>query len=180
MDAGKAVVRDSRKLLGPQERTSPMNEIISDAIRYIEESPYCLLITVGEAEKGPFRPFARYIGPVANVGINLYFTTRIASGKVAQMQGSPTVICWFQRPDQTPEKFKSVGVEGVASRLTAEADFNRALDLLGQKSPQYGKYIGKEGQASWAMYRIAATCVHFTDFSKSQRTIKQAVGEGTL
>jgi nitroimidazol reductase NimA-like FMN-containing flavoprotein (pyridoxamine 5'-phosphate oxidase superfamily) len=152
-----------------------MDEIIADAITYVEESPYCLLITAGSGEGGASRPFARYVGPVANVGLDLYFATRIASGKVAQMEEHPLVICWFQRADQTPEKFRSVGVEGVATRLAAEADFNRALDLLGGKSQQYKKYIGKEGRASWAIYKVAATCVHYTDFSKSQRTIQHEI-----
>jgi hypothetical protein len=152
-----------------------MNEIISDAIKYIEESPCGLLITVGGGEGEASRPFARYVGPLANVGLDLYFTTRIASGKVAQMEGHPPVICWFQHASQTPEKFKSVGVEGIATRLSTEADFNRALDLLGGKSPAYKHYIEKEGAASWAMYKIAAACVHYTDFSKSQRTLKQEV-----
>jgi hypothetical protein len=41
-----------------------MSEIAADAIRYIEKSPYALLITVGEEKNAPFKPFSRYVGMV--------------------------------------------------------------------------------------------------------------------
>jgi|WetSurMetagenome_2_1015567.scaffolds.fasta_scaffold423044_1 general stress protein 26 len=151
-----------------------MNEIQSDAIRFIEENPVPLLITVGQ-ENAASKPFARYIGPVASVGLDIYFVTRTDSHKVKQMEDNPAVICFFQKANQLPEDFKSVAVIGKASRLSEEIEFNRALDLLGQKSAAYRKYIEKEGSASWAMYKVTAASLDYTDFSKSKKTVKQVL-----
>jgi nitroimidazol reductase NimA-like FMN-containing flavoprotein (pyridoxamine 5'-phosphate oxidase superfamily) len=146
-----------------------MSDISSEAIVYIQESSYALLVTVGDENK----PFVRYVGPVVNDGPDIYFVTRIVSQKVKHIGDNPRVVLHFQNPSQASEQFKSLSVSGTAVRIANEMEFRRALDKLEQKAPAYGTWIRKDGFASWAIYKTTAQSLQWTDLSKSSMTITE-------
>ncbi len=145
-----------------------MNEIVSAAVGYITKSPYALLITVGEGDK----PFTREIGPFVNIGLDIYFVTRIKSQKVDHINANPMVSLYFPTMNPAPKEFMSVAITGKAARIPEGTEFNDVLEKLDQKSPGYRKYIGNEGFDIWTIFKMTAASLQFTDYSKSSRTVK--------
>ncbi len=145
-----------------------MNESITGAIGHIEKSAYALLVTVGEENK----PFAREIGPFVNSGLDIYFVTRIDSQKVKQFTVNPYITLYFPNMNLDPKEFKSVTIIGTCFRIPAGTEFNGVLDKLDRKSPGYVKYMRKEGFEIWTIFKMTAKTLHYTDYSKSTRTVK--------
>jgi uncharacterized pyridoxamine 5'-phosphate oxidase family protein len=142
-----------------------------EAAGYIEKSPCALLITVGEENK----PFVRYIGPFVNIGLTLYFMTRVTSEKVKHIKTNPFVMLHFQNANQTIEDPRSVAVTGKAARVPEGDEFNDVVGKLAQKSPGFKKYISSEGFKTWTIYKVTPESVQSTDLSKSFQTLKEAV-----
>jgi nitroimidazol reductase NimA-like FMN-containing flavoprotein (pyridoxamine 5'-phosphate oxidase superfamily) len=145
-----------------------MSNIRTEAVNYIESSPFALLVTVGDELK----PCLRHIGPLVNIGLDIYFVTRIDSQKVKQIEVNPLITLYFQRSNQTVEEFKSIAVSGKAVRLPDGDEFDDVLEKLGEKSPGYKKYISSEGFKVWAIYKISSKSLECTDLSKSTKTVK--------
>jgi nitroimidazol reductase NimA-like FMN-containing flavoprotein (pyridoxamine 5'-phosphate oxidase superfamily) len=148
-----------------------MNEIVTNAIGFIDKSHYALLITVGEANT----PFAREVGPFANIGLDIYFVTRLDSEKVKQFTANPSVAFYFPNMSLTLKEFKSVTVSGTIKRVPAGMEFDDALGQIDTKSPGYVKYISKEGFEIWTVFKMTASALQYTDYSKSNRTVKIAL-----
>jgi nitroimidazol reductase NimA-like FMN-containing flavoprotein (pyridoxamine 5'-phosphate oxidase superfamily) len=148
-----------------------MSSISTEAINYIEQSSYALLITVGEES----RPFVREIGPFVNSGLDIYFVTRIDSQKVKQFAIHPYCTLYFPNMNPNPKEFRSVAISGMVSRIPAGAEFNDVLEKLDRKSPGYSNYISKEGFKIWTIFKMATKELQFTDYSKSTRTAKIVV-----
>lgn len=148
-----------------------MNVIVKEAVGHIEKSSYALLMTVGEEN----RPCAREIGPFVNDGLNVYFVTRIDSQKVKHIGVYPFVTLYFPNTNPTVKEFRSVAVTGRARRVPAGDEFNGVLEKLERKSPGYKKYISSEGFNVWTIYKMIATSLQSTDYSKSTRTVKVEV-----
>jgi uncharacterized pyridoxamine 5'-phosphate oxidase family protein len=146
-----------------------MSDMADDAVSYIENSSCALLITVGEENK----PFVRYIGPFVNNGLDIFFMTLITSQKVKHIDNNPFVTLYFQNPVQTKEEFKSIAITGKAARVPEGNEFNGVLEKMGRKSPGFKNYISSEGFTSWTIYKITATTLQCTDFSKSTKTVKE-------
>jgi general stress protein 26 len=145
-----------------------MNDIKTEAVNYIENSPFALLVTIDEENK----PCLRHIGPLVNIGLDIYFVTRINSHKVKHIDINPLITLYFQRSDQTVEEFKSIAISGKAARLPDGDEFDDVLEKLGEKSPGYKKYISSEGFNVWAIYKISSKSLECTDLSKSTKTVK--------
>lgn len=148
-----------------------MNELITEAINYIEKATYALLITVGEENK----PFVREIGPFVNNGLNVYFATRIDSQKVKHFNINPFFTLYFPNNNLEPKEFMSIAITGTTSRVKDETEINYVLDELDHKSPYYKKHISKEGLDIWAIYKLTSETLQLTDYSKPTRTIKTEV-----
>jgi hypothetical protein len=145
-----------------------MSDMRTEAISYIEKSPFALLVTVGEENK----PYLRHIGPLVNIGLDIYFVTRIDSQKVKHIDCNPFVTLYFQSPSQTVEEFKSIVVSGKAARLPQGGEFNDVLERLGAISPGYKKYISSDGFKAWTIYKTSASTLECTDLAKSTKTVK--------
>ena len=148
-----------------------MSDVAAEAAGYIEKSPFALLITVGEDNT----PFARYIGPFVNDGLDIYFITRAASRKAKHIDGNPFVIIDFQIPSQTMEEFKGVAIAGKAARVPEGNERTEILKKLGRKSPGFRNYVSSDGFKAWAMYKIAAHSLQWTDLAKSTKTVKEEI-----
>jgi general stress protein 26 len=148
-----------------------MSQIIDEAINYIVKSPYALLITVDENK----RPSSRYIGPVVNNGLDIYFLTRKDSIKTEHIKSSPFVSLVFQSPEQTIKTFRCVTINGTAEYLQQGNEFDDAWEKMGKMSPGYKEYVGKEGFKIWAMYKVTGDSVQLVDLSKSTRTITEKI-----
>ena len=148
-----------------------MSEMTADAAAYIENSMIALLVTVGERNK----PFARFVGPLVNTGLNVYFTTALDSRKVKHMAANPVVTMCFQNPVKTEEEFKSVVITGAASQVPEGKEFDDVLEMLAKKSPGFGKYIKDRGFKKWAIYKVEGTTVQVTDFEKGKKTVSEEV-----
>lgn len=145
-----------------------MNDLTTEAISYIENSPFALLVTVDEERK----PCLRHIGPLVNIGLTIYFVTRIDSQKVKHIDINPLVTLYFQRSNQAVEDFKSISISGKAARIPDGDEFEDVLEKLGEKSPGYKKYISSDGFKVWAIYKISSKSLECTDLSKSTKTVK--------
>jgi len=148
-----------------------VSEIQADAIRYIEDSTYAMLITVGEDK----RPYARYVGPFVNDGLNLYFITSLDSRKIAHISANPAVMLYFQMPNQTPGAFKSVAVAGTAGRVPEGNEYEDVLKKLGDKSPGFRKWLNSKEAKAWTIYRITAASMQYTDFAQAKKTIAEEI-----
>ena len=148
-----------------------MSDATVEAIKYIEKSSYALLVTVGEKN----RPFVREIGPFVNDGLDIYFVTRMDSQKVRHVNVNSFVTLYFPNTKQDAQEFRSVAVTGKAARVPEGNEFNGVLDKLNQKSPGYKKYISNEGFKIWTIYKMTAESLQSTDYSKSTRTVTEAV-----
>jgi nitroimidazol reductase NimA-like FMN-containing flavoprotein (pyridoxamine 5'-phosphate oxidase superfamily) len=148
-----------------------MTDTAKEAVSYIEKSPYALLVTIGEEN----RPFVREIGPFVNDGLDIYFVTRMDSQKVKHIGVNPVVTLYFPNTNQAVKEFRSVAVTGKAARVPEGNEFNGILEKLEQKSPGYKKYITNEGFNIWTIYKMTATSLQSTDYSKSTRTVKEEV-----
>jgi nitroimidazol reductase NimA-like FMN-containing flavoprotein (pyridoxamine 5'-phosphate oxidase superfamily) len=148
-----------------------MSDTAVEAIGYIEKSSYALLITVGEGNK----PSVREIGPFVNNGLAIYFMTRTDSQKVKHINSNPFITLYFPNTNQTIQEFRSIAVTGKAARVPEGNEFNNVLEELERKSPGYRNYIGREGFKRWTIYKITATSLQSTDYSKSTKTVKEEV-----
>jgi nitroimidazol reductase NimA-like FMN-containing flavoprotein (pyridoxamine 5'-phosphate oxidase superfamily) len=148
-----------------------MSDATVEAIKYIEKSPYALLVTVGEKN----RPFVREIGPFVNDGLDIYFVTRMDSRKVRHVNVNSFVTLYFPNTKQDAQEFRSVAVTGKAARVPEGNEFNGVLEKLDRKSPGYKKYISNEGFKIWTIYKMTAESLQSTDYSKSTRTVTQAI-----
>jgi nitroimidazol reductase NimA-like FMN-containing flavoprotein (pyridoxamine 5'-phosphate oxidase superfamily) len=148
-----------------------MSDATVEAVNYIEKSPYALLVTVGEKN----RPFVREIGPFVNDGLDIYFVTRRDSRKVRHVNVNSFVTLYFPNTKQDAQEFRSVAVTGKAARLPEGNEFNGVLEKLDRKSPGYKKYISNEGFKIWTIYKMTAESLQSTDYSKSTRTVTQAI-----
>jgi nitroimidazol reductase NimA-like FMN-containing flavoprotein (pyridoxamine 5'-phosphate oxidase superfamily) len=148
-----------------------MSDATVEAIKYIEKSSYALLVTVGEKN----RPFVREIGPFVNDGLDIYFVTRMDSRKVRHVNVNSFVTLYFPNTKQDAQEFRSVAVTGKAARLPEGNEFNGVLEKLDRKSPGYKKYISNEGFKIWTIYKMTAESLQSTDYSKSTRTVTEAV-----
>jgi uncharacterized pyridoxamine 5'-phosphate oxidase family protein len=148
-----------------------MSDIAAEAVSYIEKSSYALIVTVGEENK----PSVREIGPFVNNGPDIYFATRINSQKVKDISINPFVTLYFPNTNQAMKEFRSVAVSGKAARVPEGIEFDDVLDKIEHKSPGYRKYISKEGFNIWTVYKMTATSLQSTDYSKSTRTVKEEI-----
>lgn len=135
-----------------------MNGQIKDAVRYIEQTPYALLITVDEKNS----PSLRYIGPFINNGPDIIFVTSRNSQKVKHIAANPVITLYFQDINQTVETFKSVAVTGTASQVPEGKEFDDAFESFIKKSPKTGVWIRKN-----TLYKLKAEGIQLTDFSRS-------------
>ncbi|HUI93790.1 MAG TPA: pyridoxamine 5'-phosphate oxidase family protein [Chitinivibrionales bacterium] len=148
-----------------------MSDLSSDAAAYIEKSMIALLVTVGEENK----PFVRFVGPLVNTGLNVYFTTALDSRKVRHIAANPNVTLNFQNPVISQEEFKSVALSGKASQVPEGKEFDEVLKMLAKKSPGFGKYIKDRGFKNWAIYKVEGKTLQVTDLAKSKKTITEEI-----
>jgi uncharacterized pyridoxamine 5'-phosphate oxidase family protein len=149
-----------------------MSALTAEAIGYIEKAPFALLVTVGEGNK----PFARYVGPIVNIGLAVYFVTRGSSQKVKHMDKNPFVTLHIQLPEQPLKDFKGLSLAGKAVRVPEGSEYNEVLDLLGKKSPGFKNYVCGDTAKSWVLYKVTADTLHYTDLAKSTKTVIETVG----
>ena len=148
-----------------------MSEMTADAAAYIENSMIALLVTVGEDKK----PYARFVGPLVNTGLNVYFTTALDSRKVKHMAANPCVTLNFQNPPKTQKEFKSVVLSGRASQVPEGKEFDDVLEMLAKKSPGFGKYVKDRGFKKWAIYKVEGTTVQVTELGKGKKTVAEEI-----
>ena len=148
-----------------------MSQTIDDAINYIVNSPYALLITVDEDK----RPSSRHIGPVVNNGLDIYFVTRTDTIKTEHIRNSPFVSLVFQSPDQTVKNFRCVTINGKAEYLPQGNEFDDVWEKMGKVSAGYKAYVGKEGFEIWSIYKVTGDSLQFVDRSKSTRAITETL-----
>jgi nitroimidazol reductase NimA-like FMN-containing flavoprotein (pyridoxamine 5'-phosphate oxidase superfamily) len=117
----------------------------------------------------------REIGPFVNDGLDIYFVTRRDSRKVRHVNVNSFVTLYFPNTKQDAQEFRSVAVTGKAARLPEGNEFNGVLEKLDRKSPGYKKYISNEGFKIWTIYKMTAESLQSTDYSKSTRTVTEAV-----
>jgi uncharacterized protein len=148
-----------------------MSELSAQAIEYIEKSSVLLLVTVDKENK----PSTRYVGPYVNNGLNIFFMTMKDSRKVKHINGNPFVSLYIQLTEQPAEKFKSVGVSGRAMLVGQGAEFDDIFDRIGQKSPGFKNWLLKDGLDKWVVCKVTAASLHYTDFSKSKKTMTEEI-----
>jgi general stress protein 26 len=144
-----------------------MSEMTTEAIRHIEKSSIALLTTVGEDSK----PYMRYIGPFVNDGLTVSFFTICETRKVKHITANPFVTLFFQNLGLNVDEFRSVIITGKADRVHDGVEFNSIFEKLDQKSPGYKKYLSGSGVKPWAIYKVTAKTVQFTDLSKKEKSI---------
>ena len=146
-----------------------MSELATEALGYIEKSLYALLVTVGEEN----RPCVREIGPFINDGFDIYFMTRLDSRKIKHIGANPFVTLYFPNMNRAAKEFRSVAITGKAARVPEGREFDGVLEKLERKSPGFKKHIINEGFTIWTIYKMTATSLQSTDYSKSTRTVKE-------
>lgn len=148
-----------------------MSDTTQQAVCCIEKSSHALLVTIGEGNK----PSVREIGPFVNNGLDIYFVTRIDSQKVKHINSNPFITLYFPNMNKAVKEFRSVAVSGTVERVPEGNEFDGVLEKLDQKSPCYKKYISNEGFTIWTIYKMTATSLQSTDYSKSTRTVKEEI-----
>jgi hypothetical protein len=73
------------------------------------------------------------------------------------------------------EEFKGVTIAGKAARVPEGNECNDVLEKLGQKSPGFKKHISIDGFKAWAMYKMTAQSLQWTDLGTSTKTVKEDV-----
>lgn len=148
-----------------------MNTVRTDSLTLVEQAPFALLVTVGEGNK----PFARHVGPLVNIGTDIYFVTRNTSRKVGQLEKNPSVALHFQLPEQSLKGFKCLSVSGTTSRVQDETVSADIMERLGQKSPGFKKYVCEDTTKSWIVYKVKGELLEYTDLAKSTRPMTEVV-----
>jgi nitroimidazol reductase NimA-like FMN-containing flavoprotein (pyridoxamine 5'-phosphate oxidase superfamily) len=148
-----------------------MSETIKDAVDYIGQSRYALLITVDPK----ISPSLRYIGPFINDGPDIIFMTSKDSKKVKHIALNPFITLYFQDANQTEENFKSASVTGRAFEIPGGEEFENAVKSLIKRSPKIEEWIRGDGFKSYTFYKLRAESVQFTDFSKWPSTAEERV-----
>ncbi|MDP4178554.1 MAG: pyridoxamine 5'-phosphate oxidase family protein [Bacillota bacterium] len=144
-----------------------MSEVLTESIKYIEQSKVGLLITVGEKTV----PYVRPIGAFANEGSDIYFVTAKATDKVKQINLNPTVTLYFQNEGQPFDTFKSVAVSGDASEVSLGAEFDKAVEAISVRYPIIKQKISSGEFKSSAIYKVKAKLVKLADYTKNPREV---------
>lgn len=136
-----------------------LKQVISD---YINQTRFATLATVRSDQA----PVLRVMGSFVSEGLDVYFSTRVNTGKVEHIQQNNLVSFYFQHEGQDPSKFKNVALIGAAHQVTERAELEQAIKLLGDRNPRFKDRIQTEEAKSTAIYRIKTKEIKYHDSSQ--------------
>jgi nitroimidazol reductase NimA-like FMN-containing flavoprotein (pyridoxamine 5'-phosphate oxidase superfamily) len=136
----------------------PLEKTIVD---YINQTKWATLATV----RADNAPVLRVMGSFAIEGLHLFFSTRIQTAKVEQIELNPLVSFYFQHEGQDLLAFRNVTVIGPASRLESGPELNDAIKLLSDRNPRFKARIESEEGKDTAVYKIRIKEIKYLDYS---------------
>lgn len=138
------------------------NRNIEKASEYIEKTKFAVLATTGKDGV----PTVRTLGSFANDGLKVYFSTGKKTAKVEQIESNPNVTLLFQHEEQELPAFKNVSVTGIAKTISCESELNKAIQLLGNKSPRFKERAQKGELTDTLIFKVEPKILKYLDFSK--------------
>lgn len=148
-----------------------MSEVLSSAIAYIDQSKVGLLVTIGEDGV----PYVRDIGAFSNESSDIYFFTAKATQKVKHIALNPKVTIYFENEGQQYESFKSVAVSGIASEVTEENEFSKAVEGISKRYPVIKDLVLSGEIKNTSIYKIKASFVKLADYTKAPKEVIEEV-----
>jgi general stress protein 26 len=147
------------------ERRRKMSEeerLKGEVIDYISKTRFAILATV----KSDKLPELRTIGSFAPDGFDVYFSTGKDTAKVKQIELNNLISFFFQHEGQELSTFKNVALIGKAERLEKGGEFDKAIELLGNRNPRFKERVEKGGLEKTAIFKVTPKEVKYLDFSK--------------
>ncbi|MEI6757931.1 MAG: hypothetical protein FDX18_11090 [Chlorobium sp.] len=136
----------------------------SEILQYILDTKHALLTYV----RSDLAPVSRAIGSFAPDGEDLFFSTSKESAKVKEIEKNRRVSFYFQHDNQAPERWTSLLLIGDAEPLSpGSADYGKAVERLGAKSPRFRERIATNDLGSAVIYKIRTTQFEYLDRSKA-------------
>lgn len=142
-----------------------MSELKKEVENYINSTKYVVLGTV----KGNI-PTLRTLGSFANDGLIIYFSTNKNTEKVKHIEKNPQVSLLFQHEGQEISSFKNVSIIGRATQVSEKNEKNKAIALIGSRSPKFKERAAKGELKENVFFRVSPIEVKHLDFSKGVGT----------
>ncbi len=129
---------------------------------YFNNTRFIVLATVnGEQE-----PIQRSLGSFAAQDLTVYFSTHKATAKVEQIKQNSNVSILFQHEGQELPSFRNAVVVGTAKQITVREELDKAIELLGNRSPRFRDRALKGELSDNAFYRVEPSQIKVVDFAK--------------
>ncbi|MDD5465162.1 MAG: pyridoxamine 5'-phosphate oxidase family protein [Candidatus Omnitrophica bacterium] len=132
---------------------------------YINNTKLFTLATI-DSGNGEIYPALRVIGAFATNGFTIYFSTGKDSAKSKQIENNPNVTAYFQQEGQALPNFRNVTVIGKARLLQCEGEFNKALELIGNRNPRFKERIKNNGRDKVAIFKIKPETIKSLDYGR--------------
>jgi len=140
-----------------------MDNVIEEAVEFVEKADTALLITINEENK----PDSRLIGPFVNKLLTIYIFTLMSSNKIKQIVNNQNISLYFQNKFENTKEYKSISLYGIAHILEKEEDKNKIMKKLEIKSKGYSEWIKKDGWEKWAIIKMQTNYLKYVNNSKS-------------
>ena len=118
--------------------------------KYLNDTKLLVLATVSESNA----PALRVLGAFGVDGYSVYFSTKATTNKVKHIANNPNVTGFFQHENQDGSKYIGVNVQGTAVQLSSQADIDKAIAVIGGRSPKFKERIDKDGLGSSLVFRV--------------------------
>ena len=129
---------------------------------YISQTRWAILGTVREDQA----PVLRAMGSFAPDGVDIFFSTPKAAGKVRQIAKNQWVNFFFQHEGQELPTFKNVAVIGQASEVKDAVELKKAVGLLSARNPRFKERAEKGELKDTAIFKIKSKEIKYLDFAK--------------
>jgi len=135
---------------------------------YLQNSKLAILNYVRE----DLAPISRTMGSFATDGFDLYFSTRKAAPKVAEITRNPRVSFFFEHDGQAPSEWRSVLLIGDSS--VAEGDEReRGITLLSARNPRFRELAAKGDLTDTSIFKVNAREIEFLDRTKGNGFVQK-------
>ena len=105
------------------------------------------------------------MGSFAPDGLDVFFSTPKATGKVKQLEKNQSVNFFFQHEGQELPTFKNVALIGKAAPVRDEQEHQRAVALLSARNPRFKERAEKGELKDTLIYKIKAKEIKYLDFA---------------
>jgi uncharacterized pyridoxamine 5'-phosphate oxidase family protein len=113
-------------------------------------------------------PNTRLFGSFVNEGLEIYISSQPNTQKVKEIEADDKVTVFLRKDGQKLETYYTATIFGRAARLGKGAELSKAFSLLGAKNPMFAERLEKNGEDSFAIYKIKPIKVKIQDFSKGR------------